>query len=126
MKLTKELLIKLNACQHGIDFCERNKLFGFELDNLSTLTGDYNNYVSWLLHRIKKGYVYNDSYNQKGIGEPPKLKGFITNYVYDEVGNILSCKDEHGKYIKEYIYTYYPNGQLKSCNDLQLPLICIS
>ncbi len=30
MILTKKLLIQWNACKEGMDFCERNGLFGFE------------------------------------------------------------------------------------------------
>ena len=46
--LTKELLLKWDACEEGISFCERNKLFGFDLSRIDEIKGDYNKFIEWL------------------------------------------------------------------------------
>ena len=45
MKLTKELLLNIKADLEFIDFCERNKLLGFDLDKLNQIKGDYKGFL---------------------------------------------------------------------------------
>jgi YD repeat-containing protein len=54
MLLTKELLIKLNACDDGISFCERSLLFGFDLDKLHTIRGDYDKFMWWIGQKLNQ------------------------------------------------------------------------
>lgn len=94
--LTKKLLIQLNACQAGIDFCEHYNLFGFDLNNLDQVKGDYNNFISW-------------------------MRGF-KNIEVDDNGNMTSYIKSNGV-TENWTYEFYPNGQLKRLNDLEIPLI---
>jgi len=48
MKITKDLLKKLNACKGGIDFMVRNNLEGYDWDKIDAIEGDYKSFISWL------------------------------------------------------------------------------
>ncbi len=47
MILTKQLLEQWGACEGGIDFCEKNKLFGFDLERIDEIKGDHLGFIVW-------------------------------------------------------------------------------
>jgi YD repeat-containing protein len=93
MILTKELLHQHGACEDGINFCERNKLFGFDLDRLDEVAGDYNGFVVWVTRIPKYIYVHVNSNNQ--IIQMEDTSGFWVNYEYDSNGNRIREKNSH-------------------------------
>jgi len=99
MKLNREMLLKVKACKEGIDFCERNKLFGFPLDRLGEVQGDYINFVKWLKDRTF------DSNNN--LIRVDKSTGFWETYQYDENGNRIRVDSCNGDWIK---YQYDQNN----------------
>ncbi len=86
MFLTKKLLIQLDACTAGINFCERNKLFGFDLSRINEIEGDTEEeFVSWLKYEMQNEFIFDDSDNivvKKRISART-----LANYMYDERGN---------------------------------------
>ncbi len=109
MILTKKLLIQWNACEEGIDFCQRNKLFGFDLSRIVEIKGDYNNFMYWLKKQLKITREYDSNGNViKDIFED----GDWYSYEYDIHGNCIKKNnfkdhwieweyDEHGNQIKQ-------------------------
>ncbi len=94
MILTKELLIKLGACQEGIDFCERNKLFGFDTNNIDNVVGDYDGIVSWIKYILTECVIEFDAY-----------------------GNVILFEDNNIYNI--YEYEYYPNSIIKQYTNYE-------
>ena len=134
MKLTKELLKKNGACKDAIAWCERNKLFGFPLDRLDEITGDFDCYVSWLKARtfneqglvireiLPSGHEWKYEYDSNGNMIREILSdGGEWKYEYDSRGNRIRGIHSSGQEWK-YEYEYYDNGQLKRVNDLYVPL----
>lgn len=127
MKITKQLLVKYNACRKGISFFERNfpkSLFPDGLDlNKIRVSGDLGGYVEWLknlpafaehgcLIRLKSsdGTVckYSDHGNLIKTTHPDGIVREYS-YVYDIHGNIIEETrddgvirkyDDHGNLIK--------------------------
>lgn len=85
MILTKELLKQYDACKQGITFCERNKLFGFDLERIAEVRGDYNGFVKWLIQDIISGTVVMDENNN--IISMLHEDGYRINLEYDSHGN---------------------------------------
>ncbi len=100
MILTKELLIKLKACKQGIDFCERNKLFGFDLKRLHEVDGDYNHFINWLTKKINNCYKINEDGQYYYVGYESEYDYIRT---YSDDGRLLKSQHKSG-YFSEYIY----------------------
>jgi YD repeat-containing protein len=105
MILTIELLNALGACQDAKDWCERNKLFGFDLDLLPTLNIDPYNYIIWL-RSTTVGYVFNDRYQPIEYTNMFHKKSFWT---YDERGNKLTFTNSEGT---THCWTYNEQNQV--------------
>ncbi len=123
MILTKKLLIQWGACKEGIAFCERNKLFGFDLDRIDEIKGDHNDFINWLKRQlnIKRGYDSNTikccllngcwyiltfDDNDNKIKEE-KSNGNWTKWEYDTNGNKIKYEDSSGYWMK---WEYDKNG----------------
>jgi YD repeat-containing protein len=109
MLLSKQLLKNLQACDTGIAFCERNQLFGFDLDLLHTVTGDYHFFVSWLRDNLGENEFDNNENRIKRVNgsDQPTL------WVYDDNRNLLSYTNGS---IHE-LYTYNEFGKLSTFVD---------
>ena len=84
--LSKELLHNWDACEEGIEFCERNKLFGFDLSRIDEVVGDYNNFINWLKNELKCKREYNSQGNK--IKEETS-DGYWFKWEYDSHGNMI-------------------------------------
>jgi len=120
--LTKKLLEQIDACKEAIDFCGCNKLFGFPLDRLDEVQGDYNGFVRWI-QRIQN-LKFNDRGNviELDFGTEGEIRKFkydkndnkiridyyyneelcknYTTFEYDKKGNVISeklCRDSTSK-----------------------------
>lgn len=91
MILTKELLKRYDACEEGLNFCERNKLYGFDLKRIGEIRGDYGGFVDWLKYAILGVDVDRES----------------IKYEYDANGNIVRKEDYNGNW---WVYEYNDNG----------------
>jgi YD repeat-containing protein len=123
MILTRELLKKIGACEEGIKFCERNKLYGFDLNRLDEIEGDYCDFIDWLM--VPRRFINVLSGlepNNMNIIEVKDCNGDIIKYEYDANGNIIEDEDCNGN-ISTMITEIYPNGQLKRIDELYIPLI---
>jgi YD repeat-containing protein len=134
--LTRKLLNYFYACEDGIQFCERNQLFGFDLNNIHEIKGDYLFCVSWVLGNIlrydtieldHKGNVikaHNSTENQlmtSAYDDNDKLlkytrskNGMIVandRYEYDNSGKLIMETDVDGHYVR---YSYTPSGLVKN------------
>lgn len=135
MILTEKLLKELDACKNGLDFCKRNKLYGFDLDRLGEVDGDYFGFIWWivselrcnklqyddnnnLIRKINKEMIYD--YNEHGnivhIEYAYTHTGFI-DIKYDDRNNRISHKHSiRGETTYEYddhnnlLRISYPNG----------------
>ena len=117
MKLTIELLKKLNACKEGIDFVEKNNLEGYDLSTLDEIKGDYNDFKSWLQDfkdlKVSKNkitfinsYGYSKEYKYDKNNNRIYMKdssGFSRKYKYDKNNNLIFYKGSNG-YSREYKY----------------------
>jgi YD repeat-containing protein len=115
MILTREFLHKVGACKQGIDFCERNKLFGFDLDKFHEIKGDYNSFVEWLDDNViskilvfnEYGNIIEEKYkktdewlgewhikkfydNQQNLIRIERINGIWNEFTYDSNGNIIA------------------------------------
>ena len=104
MKLTKKLLKQLHACSSGIEFCERNKLFGFPLDQLNEIQGDYDGFVEWLKDRRNLEFDQNQN-----LVRYKASSGWWTKYEYDQNNNQILKEFSHGFWVK---YEYDQNQNL--------------
>ncbi len=104
MILTKELLIKWDACKDGIQFCERNKLFGFDLSLIDEINGDYYGFINWLKTELLNKWEY-DSNGNKIYKE--NSDGYWRKWEYDSHGNKIKSENSDGYWFK---WEYNPNG----------------
>ncbi len=136
MILTKKLLIQWNACQDGIDFCERNNLFGFDLSKIDEINGDYRQFIGWLKteYLIKREYDFNincikeyhdnffitSEYDQNNNKIKEEYSnGKWTKYEYDEHGNKIKEEYSNGYWKK---WTYDKHNNKLSSNDYNTKL----
>jgi uncharacterized protein RhaS with RHS repeats len=110
MILTKKLLEQNNACPEGINFCERNKLFGFDLDRMSEVMGDYKDFVRWINVAIRDWDIEHDA-NGNMISKLCKDINQLINFTYNDAGQKLSVVN-NGVIIEENVYN--EQGQLRS------------
>ena len=103
MKLTKKLLLQLHACSSGIEFCERNKLFGFPLDQLNEIQGDYEGFVEWL--KDKRNLKFDQNQN-------------LVRREYSE-GNWMKCEydQNNNKILQEYSDGYWEKSEYDQNNN---------
>src|SRR5690554_4027542 len=94
MKLTKELLEQYNACSDAIRFCERNQLFGFPLERLDEIEGDYDGYVKWLKDELKAVRTYDDHGNKIHYKDSNDNDNEYWQ-TFDDHGNIIHYKDSN-------------------------------
>jgi YD repeat-containing protein len=122
MILSKELLEKLAACEDAIEWCEKNKLFGFDLDQLPSVVGDYHFYVDWLKehltglefdehgNRVKwvvsNGKVVTWEYDGNNRLTTYKCGTICDEYTYDQHGNKLTAVLTVGNSKSEKRWTY--------------------
>jgi YD repeat-containing protein len=132
MILTKKLLEHLEACDQSIKFCERNKLFGFDLSKINYIIGDYNGYVSWIKEKLSiyktiefddngnivfsetnEGFIVKSSYNDTGIilNQQYTTGGYITTDEYNDNNQLLHTYDNENYWVK---YEYNDNNKLKT------------
>jgi YD repeat-containing protein len=105
MILTKELLHQYSACKDGINFCERNQLFGFDLEQIGSITGDYRNFISWIRKNlIQIRFVYDNRGNKIKSIDP---YGRYSSWKYDNNNNIIEYTDIGGRVCT---YTYDENN----------------
>ncbi len=90
MLLTKELLIEWNACEEGIAFCERNKLFGFDLNKIDEIQGDYKGFINWLKCELNIKRVYDKN---KNITEIIYNKNVYKKYFYNSSNKLIKIID---------------------------------
>ena len=113
MKLSRDNLKKLKACEDGINFLERNGLIDLESDNLK-ITGDYERYFSWFQERQNVKRKYDDRGN---CIEITNSSGDKYTYKYDDRNNCIEITYPDG-YKSTYKYDdrnnciekIYPNG----------------
>ncbi len=140
MILTKQLLDDIGACEDGIMFCKRNKLFGFDLNNIHLIKDNNNEYFLWLQDIISnvniqydennrilcKSYVDNNSdivkqyytYNEDGLVVSINYSnGNYENYLYDCNNNLVeeSYSSHHFNEVYRYQYDEY-NNKVKTTN----------
>ncbi len=135
MILTKELLTEWEACDEGIDFCERNKLFGFDLNRIDEIQGDYKDFINWITHEaniireydsmnncIKKTYTnlsckqYTYDFNDKVIRIDCTPSGSWCTFEYDYNGNKVKDESSNG-HISKFQYDDYGNCIREEHND---------
>jgi YD repeat-containing protein len=134
MILTKKLLHQYGACDTSIDFCERNKLFGFDLDRIDEIEGDHEYYIEWLKYNIINSEVLLDdrdniiylgrtdmnssessrmmfSYdkNNNKTTEYNMNTKYWTRWEYDSNGNMIKEEDVKGSWTK---YKYNSRNEL--------------
>lgn len=109
MILTKELLKQSEACQEGIDFCERNKLFGFDLDNFSQIKGDYNYFVEWLDYNVMGVILVLDEHGNVIERKNKDNDYWYIRYEYDKQQNLIRTQRVAGSWVE---YSYDSNGNL--------------
>jgi YD repeat-containing protein len=122
MILTKELLTKVGACKQGINFCERNKLFGFDLEQFNQIQGDHLGFIDWCKYNIVdmafeydsmdrivkrisyshhnkgEGFVY--EYNDKNqLVKFDDIRGVSHTYEYDSRGNKIKRESSNGDWV---------------------------
>ena len=133
MKLTKEFLIKTEACSKGISrFLNTPELQNIESDNKfkSITTNDLYLFkdIMWLIKHNKNvvkisQLTYNDlfGYSEKRIYDKNgneltrnNSNGYSKEHTYDERGNTLTSKDSDGY---SYKYTYDEKDRLLTYKD---------
>ena len=129
MKLTKKLLEQSGACSKGIEFCERNKLFGFALSRLSEIEGDHNYFVDWLKSRTfnvdsnnnlilvenKNGYWKTQEYDlNNNLIRYDNKNGDWKTYQYDSNNNLIQFENIYGNW---ETYQYDLNNNLIRSDD---------
>ena len=107
-RLTLTFLNRYNACKEGITFVKNNNLLNFPFELLDQVKGDHDEYITWLKECIDGVYHYKDSEGNESWKE------------YDENNNLIHYKDSNGNEYSNEI-EYYPDGQLKKYNELELP-----
>jgi YD repeat-containing protein len=95
MILTKELLHQNGACEEGIAFCERNKLFGFDLDRIDEIQGDYDSYIEWINTTI---------ISPRTKTSPIPITDSFTISEYDDRNNKISDTYAEGSWWIKYEY----------------------
>lgn len=137
MKLTEELLIRLDACEDGIQFAIRNDLIGIDIDYLKNLEiGDYNEYFHWLRviniientdtslqYRSSCSNMFKMEYDSSGrvissIHSNKYYQESIT-YEYDDKGNLTreSSVNDTDDVVSESNYKYDANNNLLEVSD---------
>lgn len=96
MILTKQVLQQHNACNDGIDFCERNQLFGFDLNKLHDITGNHY-YFEWLKEIIRDTVKYDANGNVLQQLQSPNK---IVVHEYDDRNNRISTKVKYNGSLK--------------------------
>jgi hypothetical protein len=138
MILTKKLLQQHGACETGIEFCERNKLFGFDSNRINAIKGDYYGFVTWFITMLSntKGVKYDDRGNL--IQFNYHNDDIITYYEYDDLDNKILMTRGGGWIRYEYddlnrmvniiyssgcyiTYTYNDDGLLISISEADNP-----
>ena len=131
MKITKELLKKLEACEDGIAWAERNNLLPFDSDNIKNIKGDFKGYISWLenqliditfdkngnelIYKDSKGFSWKQTFDEKGnVLTHENANGFSWRRMYDKKGNALSHQDSEGDWWKK---TYDCKGNVLTYKD---------
>ena len=102
MKLTKKMLLQLNAGSSRIEFCERYKLFGFPLDRLDEIQGDHEGFVCWLKHKTNLEFDQNQN-----LVRWESDGGYWEKFEYDQNGNQIRHEFSGGTWTK---YKYDKNG----------------
>lgn len=118
MKLTKNFLLQIGACQEGIHFCERNQLLGIDTINMHRITGDHLGYIKWLNKKLENGYVFNSNGDIIQHEEPSGIKVY---YQYFN-GNLVKKTSMDSKIPFEYTYDYDSDGNLiyKQYNNIEI------
>ena len=115
--LSLEFLNQYNVCEEGIMFVKNNNLLNFPFELLDQVKGDHNGYIKWLKECIDGGYEYDKNSN---LIHYKNSKGNEEWKSYDKNSNLIHYKDSTGiEYSNEI--KYYPDGQLKKYNELELP-----
>jgi hypothetical protein len=115
MILTKEFLQKHDACEEGIKFCERNKIFGFDLKNINEILGNHH-YIDWL-KEILRDCIKHDSNGNVLQQLLPSQKSMIF-YEYDDRNNVTrkTTKRIDAKFVDQIVesieYEYDENNNL--------------
>jgi len=120
MNITKIFLVKHFACPKAISFFERNfpeTLFpaGIDLSKVK-ITGDFNNYISWLNGVLDNTYKYDSNGNMITKVLP---NGDTYHYEYDTNGNMITevLPDGH---IYQWEYKYDSNSRLVKARDMTI------
>ena len=95
--LTKELLLTCGACDEGISFCERNKLFGFDLSRIAEIKGDYNGFIDWLKGQVSIKMEYDSNGN---IIKQENSDGYWKKWEYDSQGKMIKEENSMGEFFK--------------------------
>lgn len=74
----------MDACKEGVDFCKRNKLYGFDLDRINEVRGDHYGFIYWIRSNI---LLFNLEYDER---ERLIKKGTMVSYEYDDNDNIIT------------------------------------
>lgn len=106
MLLTKQLLENFNACEDGIKFCEQNQLFGFDLDRIEEVEGDYNDFIHWVKYTIINNHIKLDSHGNRI--EIINGDGWLKNQ-YDEQNNLIIEEEDTGYWCR---YEYDSNNNM--------------
>jgi YD repeat-containing protein len=136
MLITLDWLKQHHACQHGIDWYERNFKQPIDTDKIEII-GDYNDYFRWIKITLKCKHEYDDKNNRiKEIDSDGdvwqyeyddrnnRIKIIFSNsniiqYEYDNRNNLIKeIRPNNDKYQYEYdnksncIKEIYPNGDI--------------
>jgi hypothetical protein len=111
MKLTKKLLLQLNAGSSRIEFCESYKLFGFPLDRLDEIQGDYEGFVVWLKSKTNLEFDQNQN-----LVRYEDSVGYWVKYEYDQNNNQILKESSSGWWAK-YEYDQNNNQILKEVSS---------
>ncbi len=96
LRLTEKLLHQLDACDAGIEFCNKFNLFGFPIDRLHEIDGDFKEYIEWLRSFDYDSFKFDDNGN---------LISFLQNKtlyqrVYDQYNNLIEIIYPVGNRVK--------------------------
>lgn len=85
LRLTEKLLHQLDACESGIEFCNKFNLIGFPIDRLHEIDGDFKDYIEWLRSFDFNSLKFDDNGN---------LISFLQNNtlyqrVYEQYNNLI-------------------------------------
>jgi len=101
-KITKQWLIKQDACEEGMKWWIRNGLEGFPSNRLKDIKGDYKSYISWLVQNIR-GHTFDDNDNLIKISMEGFDGIFEKKYTYNEDNMLIHTKTSRN-YTEDYVY----------------------